>query len=92
MLRDKGAVSPWCQSCDKRFTSIIIAGSNIDWTNNYSFCKECYVDGEFTKDDDTAYKVAIEAVKNPEIESPYFNRKIVLKRVKNLDRLKKDNY
>lgn len=92
MLRDKGAVSLWCQSFGRRFTSIIIAGSNIDEATNYSFCKECYVDREIMKDDDTAHKEAIEAVNNAEKENPYFNRKIVLKRVKNLDRWNKDNY
>lgn len=38
-----------CQSCGKKFNSIVHYSKNADGTINYSFCKECYSLGAFTE-------------------------------------------
>ncbi|WP_433863112.1 zinc ribbon domain-containing protein [Sphingobacterium thalpophilum] len=48
-LREKGPLKDNCQSCGRTFDSIITVSKNIDGTYNYSFCSECYYDGQFVK-------------------------------------------
>lgn len=46
-LRQKGAFSSFCQSCGKKFNSIIVKGSNLDGKLNDYYCVDCYDNGEF---------------------------------------------
>lgn len=92
LVREKGKISEWCQSCGRRFNSIIVAGTNSDQSVNYSFCNDCFTDGNFTEDNEIAYNKAISLVKAADIPMSKINRKVLLKRINNLDRWKKDNY
>lgn len=90
LIRDKGKISNWCQSCGRLFNSIIVAGTNKDNSLNYSFCNDCFVNGEFVKNSEEGLEHAIKMA--DQIKMSKINKKIVMKRIKNLDRWKKDNY
>lgn len=40
-----------CQSCGRKFTSIVIRGTNNDSSESKSFCSSCYKNGSFVEPD-----------------------------------------
>ncbi|MFZ6025792.1 MAG: zinc ribbon domain-containing protein [Bacteroidota bacterium] len=80
-----------CQSCGKNFSSMVSYGTNLDKTNNYSFCKECYSEGDFIEPNISLNEMRIK------VEKDLFNlskrrRKRITKSLEYLERWKKDRY
>ncbi len=64
---DKPTYSNACQSCGKEFDSVIIAGTEEDNSKNYHFCKDCYLQGQFTSPDLTLTQLQISTQKELEL-------------------------
>lgn len=56
---DKPYISSSCQSCGKKFNSMIRYGTENNNTKNYHFCNQCYSNGEFTIPDLTKEEMKV---------------------------------
>ncbi len=80
-----------CQSCGKKFTSILKYGTNKNKTKNYAFCKNCFESGKFTNPDltkDEFLNKTMESVKNKN----WFYRRILKNKLDELERWSDNKY
>lgn len=84
---DKPTFSNLCQSCGKKFNSMIKYGKEKDSSFNYHFCRDCYSDGEFTNQELTKDEIK-DKRKNEMIAKgrKKISIKIVSMQIDNLDR------
>lgn len=80
-----------CQSCGKKFSSIRNYGLNHDKSFNYSFCKECFTDGEFTNLNLTKEDFFNQAKERLKTKS-WLKRKLILNSLYFLERWKEEEY
>jgi hypothetical protein len=80
-----------CQSCGKKFSSIRNYGLNYDKSFNYSFCKECFIDGEFTNSNLTKEDFFNQVNETLKTKS-WLKRKLVLNSLYFLERWKEEEY
>lgn len=90
-IREKGEISNYCQSCSKKFNSIVTPGSNSNGSINYSFCKECYFDGNFVKSNDQAFEDIIFEI-NSDGNLNENEKKAAIKKMSNRERWKPNKY
>lgn len=81
-----------CQSCGRKFSSMVIYGTEKNAEINSAFCKDCYELGEFTNPDLTMEQVFNERIKY--LNKPCLKIKKFMARVhfSILDRWNKDQY
>ncbi|MNQ71274.1 putative zinc ribbon domain protein [compost metagenome] len=91
LLKQNEKLYPWCQSCGKKFSSIIKYGTNKDSTNNYSFCKTCYTKGKFNNPTLTKEEFLM-LVQNEIANKNWWSRQILMSRFRTLERWKDDMY
>lgn len=82
---------PWCQSCGKKFSSIIKYGTNKDSTSNYAFCKNCYTKGKFNNPNLTKDEF-LEHVKNEISSKSWWSKIILMDRFNTLERWNDNKY
>lgn len=85
--------SSCCQSCGIKFSSAVEYGTRSNSDKNYNFCMTCYCNGEFVERD-LSLSVISERIKT-ELESQNYKKRYiskVLKKLKFLDRWKRDIY
>lgn len=80
-----------CQSCGKKFSSMVSYGTNLDQTINYSFCKECYNEGDFIEPNISLNEMRIK-VERDLLDLSRRRKKRITKSLEYLERWKKDRY
>lgn len=80
-----------CQSCAKRFSSIIIRGTEANGEKSSAFCKECYQEGRFV-DLDLKNNDVISSILHVKKISKKYKKRKVEKMVKALDRWRESPY
>lgn len=91
-LSDKPKTYKYCQSCGKKFSSIRHNSKNSDGTINFSFCTGCYADGHFIESDLTKEEFLKRANLEAKKRKSWLGRKLILNRLKNLERWDTDEY
>ncbi|MBA4746269.1 MAG: hypothetical protein H2058_13525 [Muricauda sp.] len=84
-LKQHDRIYTFCQSCGKRFNSMLKYGTNKDKSLNYAFCVECYKKGKFANPKLTKGEFLNkqrELIK----DKNWLTRKILIIRFKNLER------
>lgn len=81
----------YCQSCGKKFSSILKYGSNKNKDKNYSFCEKCFKNGEFKNKVLTKEDVMIDAKEKTKHKN-WFYRKLLENRLSKLERWKENEY
>lgn len=84
-IKQQEKVYYFCQSCGKKFNSMLKYGTNKDKSLNYAFCQECYKKGKFTNPKltkDEFLKSQKESIK----EKNWLKRKVLMTRFKSLER------
>lgn len=91
-LTEKEIFYDVCQSCGKKFNSIVRYSENSDGTKNHSFCQSCYSNGQFTEPELTIEQ-AINRIKNSKSfgYNSWYKWQII-ERIKRLDRWNEDPY
>jgi hypothetical protein len=82
-------VYQFCQSCGKRFNSMLKYGTNKDKSLNYGFCHKCYKKGKFTSPNLTKEEF-LKQQKALIKEKSWITRKILMLRFINLERWDND--
>lgn len=78
-----------CQSCGKRFNSMVKYGNEKDGCKNYHFCDACYQDGNFTNPDLTLKEIKEQRKKELELKKySKFRIRVILSDIKLLERWK----
>ncbi len=91
LLKQNEKLYPWCQSCGKKFSSIIKYGTNKDSSNNYAFCKNCYIKGKFSNPNITKDEF-LENIKNEIISKSWWSKIILMDRFRTLERWNDNKY
>lgn len=81
-----------CQSCARKFTSLIKYGSEADETLNKSYCQSCYQKGSFIERDLTAEEAYNKAIFNYGTNKNWLKKKNFKSMFFNLDRWNKNLY
>jgi len=90
---DKPTYSRICQSCGRKFDSLIIHGTESNGTPNYHFCKTCYTNGSFIEPGLTLEQLTVKTqneMLTAKIKRSTINR--VIKVLATLDRWKANHY
>lgn len=91
-LQDKPKVFKYCQSCGKKFSSMIVHGTKSDGSVHTAFCSVCYSEGRFKEPElskkDFTHRGDIEIAKM----KSFLRKKILLKRFKRLERWRDNDY
>ena len=91
LLKQNEKLYPWCQSCGKKFSSIIKYGTNKDSSNNYAFCKNCYAKGKFSNPNITKDEF-LEHAKNEVSSKSWWSKIILMDRFNTLERWNDNKY
>jgi Putative zinc ribbon domain len=91
-LGEKEKYFEFCQSCGKRFDSILKLGLEKDGKDNKSFCIECYDEGTFKDPDLTYEKLKQKTLAGFSGIGNLGTRWVLKYRLKRLDRWRKNRY
>jgi hypothetical protein len=91
-LFKKGLLYDHCQSCGKRFSPMRKFGNNKDKSKNFSFCEECYLDGNFTEHIQSFEEFCLIKEKAIRDKGGFFARASLRHKLNNLERWKDDEY
>jgi hypothetical protein len=79
-----------CQSCGKRFSSMVRYGKEKNGKLSKSFCNSCYHNGKFTEPDLTFVQMKNRSLYSDDVS--FFKRRKVARILKKLDRWNDDHY
>lgn len=81
-----------CQSCGKKFSSMVNKGTNSDGTKNHAFCVSCFDKGEFVEPDLTVEEFLKRSEADIKSGKIKYRRKYAIGKLLELERWQKDDY
>jgi hypothetical protein len=91
IIEQEKKIYTFCQSCGKKFSSVLLYGANEDKSKNSAFCEKCFSKGKFINPELTKKEFMVTAIKETSKFS-FIDKKLLKYRFKNLDRWKEDKY
>lgn len=91
LIKQGDKIYSFCQSCGKKFSSVLKYGTNKDKSKNYAFCNCCYKKGKFTNPNLTKeefIETSMESIK----KRNWLYKRILKNRLNDLERWSENIY